>query len=734
MSAVTERPKRTTAGMRQRNLKGEALEEDEAFWKEEHWHEDDGSDAYVDESERDDSEPYFDDSEHEDEHEDDGLSGVEELEKRNGASVSSSSPVPTRKPSSWFIVRSWNDFFHTRCSSATCKLGGAMRIAYAFIFLCDRLLWTLDLDFLLSPSQGLIPFEVGQHRVWKGHQLSILSFAPDSGTFLWTVHIMSIVHGVLLLLGIAPRVQVAAIFIILVSFQNSNTLCYDGQDGMFRIWASLFLYLPLHRFSLWTFIKKKKKNPTATKRPVDDKDTDSWPMWPFRLFQLNMVFIYTGAGWGKLFGGFNWISGNALWRVSHMNDFYGGAFNPEFIFNVLGPLKILCWSSLLVENLCWITIWPKATRIPTLMVVVGLHVGIDLAMNMHCFEWLAILGWMSFLASPASSGNETVLVKDAMSEGRNQSDKRPKKKVDWYRLLTNILLVSLLSFNWASTNAAQYLDAVTPNPFKPVLAAYNQAASWLRENCDPVAFRIGIQQGSWDMFSGMVDTRHKAFSIKTTLTDGGVIENSSPDWSEMAWWEKKRYMRPMDYIEYLSDKENVEAHKTICRVFAMEYDNVATVELSFVWREAPEAPPDDLGWWDYPARQPLAGYYEDSYYTLNVDADLHEQCGTWASANECLRNPKFMWTDCVKSCAAQGLHHPELLKVGDQLLIALDATEAVPTCAAVVKRSDRMGMYRVAVDDSRCKDLEKDWVSLFANNFHLVNKGDAAMDEVEKEL
>lgn len=31
------------------------------------------------------------------------------------------------------------------------------------------------------------------------------------------------------------------------------------------------------------------------------------------------------------------------------------------------------------------------------------HVGIDLAMNMHCFEWLTLIGWTSFLAQPDPS-------------------------------------------------------------------------------------------------------------------------------------------------------------------------------------------------------------------------------------------------------------------------------------------------------------------------------------------
>jgi hypothetical protein len=506
------------------------------------------------------------------------------------------------------------------------------------------------------------------------------------------------------------------------SFQNSNNLCFDGQDAMFITWASLFFYFPLHRYSIWDLWKKKSS--------ISTKDTDSWPMWPFRLFQLQMCFVYTGASWGKLFEDNNWTSGNALWRVSHMDDFYGGPFNPEFLFNVLGPLKLLCWASLTIESTCWILIWPKATRIPMLVAIVGLHVGIDLAMNMHCFEWLAILGWMSFLATPG--------VPDAtLPEADKQNTTAQPKKRRVYRWFGNLLLATYLVYSWASTNAGNYLEKAAPPVLKPILKGYNDAAIYIRELGDPIAIRMGLGQGPWDMFSGLVDTRHKAFVINVTLTDGEVIESSSPEWGAMTWWQKKRYMRPMDYNEYLSEKSNAHAHKAICRAFAREYDNVATVELSFAWRDAPDVPPADLGWWDYPARRPIEGYYLENYYKLNVNANLHESCDLWADQGECLGNPGYMWDGCAKSCLARHYEHPDTIKVGDRLSIPIDTGAYFIPCTVVVERTNHSGRCKVKVEDGRCKVLEDEWVDLYQANvkFSIIKPKVASVNEEdEKEL
>lgn len=85
-------------------------------------------------------------------------------------------------------------------------------------------------------------------------------------------------------------------------------------------------------------------------------------------------------------------------KVVQTTDLYGGIFNPDIVFNRMGPLMVMTYLSLLIEcaGLVMAWIWPLST----VVAMYGLHLGIEVSMNMHCLEWLCMLGWLSFLVQP----------------------------------------------------------------------------------------------------------------------------------------------------------------------------------------------------------------------------------------------------------------------------------------------------------------------------------------------
>jgi hypothetical protein len=376
-------------------------------------------------------------------------------------------------------------------------LGALIRIGFAFLYLVDRLLWTLDIDWLLSPSNGVVSYYIGRQSGGMKTTMmhTIFSLAPDSDLLFWTMHCLGILHGVLLLLGIAPRLQTLAILVNLVSFQHLCSLVIDGQDDMFRIWAFYMLFLPLDHYTIYDLFPKTGRRDVSR----------SWPMWPFRLFQIQITLIYTGAAFGKLFYGPHWRSGTTLWRLIHTNDFYGGIFNPDFFFNRLGPLKIITWSSLILENLCWILIWPLTTRWTILVIMVAFHISLDLAMNMHCFEWLTILGWLTFLALPAHvppSGPRRGATSNGSSHGKREEG-------PIINHLVNLFLLWILLSVWAQSNAVVHLEETFP-----FVAHYNDLAYRINEYTGPVLYHLGIWQTVWDMFKG----EQRVYSVDRSST------------------------------------------------------------------------------------------------------------------------------------------------------------------------------------------------------------------------
>ena len=205
-------------------------------------------------------------------------------------------------------ITSCDDFFHARTGKQGCLLGGCMRIAYALLFLFDRVILGLDLDEYFSPTHGKLPLSAGRddRAGWTPYNWTLFELYPESDTFLWLVYCVGLVQGLLLLAGIAPRLQLIGIMINLISFHNHNSLFWDQQDVTFRTWCFLLLFLPIHNVTVYDWKSKNLKEV-------------SWPMWPFRLWQIEMVFIYLGASLGKLDGP-AWTEGLAMYRISHTTD------------------------------------------------------------------------------------------------------------------------------------------------------------------------------------------------------------------------------------------------------------------------------------------------------------------------------------------------------------------------------------------------------------------------------
>lgn len=192
------------------------------------------------------------------------------------------------------IDTAWAKFFHGRLGLDGCRLAGWLRIAFALLFVLDRLLLTLDLNTLLHPQDGLVPYWLGR-QTGEPNMYSIFSLAPESATFLWTVHWIGILQGILLLLGIAPRFQLLGVYLNLVSFQHHNQVIWDGEDMMFKAFCMNFLFMPLHYTTIYDRFGRINLSP-------HDGTEMSWPMWPIRLFQMEIMFIYIGASLGKLDG------------------------------------------------------------------------------------------------------------------------------------------------------------------------------------------------------------------------------------------------------------------------------------------------------------------------------------------------------------------------------------------------------------------------------------------------
>jgi uncharacterized membrane protein YphA (DoxX/SURF4 family) len=587
-----------------------------------------------------------------------------------------------------------NDFFHARAGPEACVLGGWMRIGYALLFIYDRIIIGLDFEWFFS-GNGVISFEALDRDM---HQLSIFQLAPNSEELLWAMHYIGLLHGILLLLGIAPRFQVVCLFVNLVSFHHHNSVLYDAQDVMMRIWAILFCFMPLHRLTIYELFQNREETKQRYKN-------DAWPMWPFRLWQIQMCFIYPGAGLAKLVGQ-PWRDGTALYLVMHTDDFYGGVFNPDIIFNRLGSLKFLTWSSLLLENICWMSIWPQATRMPTLVSVILFHVGIELSMDMHTFQWNTILGWLVFLVKPLKK-----------TESNNTT--QPNKKIG--RFLLNVFLGAWLTVYFINTFPMYLVRDLAPPALQPIVQPLDELHSEMHDRIYPFLAMTGTWQYVWSMFGGVPNHRNSRFEATISFRDGSPpVTWSSPDWKSMPWWLKKRHHRQMDFYDLVQHTEGIGYYEAFCQHLALKYGpNVNRVTLSLHQEIAPE-PPADLGLWD-PAKQEMWTVFEH-VYTFHLDCDV------WAAEGECQEDPVFMKRFCERSCQQVAIVDPKEVTIGSRLSVYFENEDDFDQ-VTVAGVEDNFEEFFLHYDDGS----ESEWIDLREHDFLLLRSSEAVEDASKHE-
>jgi hypothetical protein len=225
----------------------------------------------------------------------------------------------------------WDDFFHSRTKVRSTNAGtafvlcGRLRIAYALLLLFDRYILSYDFHYFyltsMMPCQQYYRTSTALPISHYSPLCTIAAMVPPTQIpyVYYTFFYVGILNAVLLLLGITPKLQLLLLHINMISFQNHSALIWDGEDSMFKIWNFLFLFLPLHHVTIYDRFRHLFYYQKSTNMESVVSRTETWPMWPFRLWQIEICCIYMGAGYTKLSTDV-WYSGNALYRVRSVSS------------------------------------------------------------------------------------------------------------------------------------------------------------------------------------------------------------------------------------------------------------------------------------------------------------------------------------------------------------------------------------------------------------------------------
>lgn len=261
-----------------------------------------------------------------------------------------------------------------------------MRIAYAALMTINLLVLAPDLGLWFGES-SLVPIEAGE-RLVDDHSLSLFRWLPEGNSWVLVAYGLLFAHTVLFGLGWLPRVQALGILVWYTTFNHRLIWLWDGEDTLFRLLAFLFILCPLGRH--WSIDRTLR---ISRGDPVDDGPRVAWGL---TLIQIQMTLIYVSTAWEKLDGG-EWIDGTALYYVSRLDDVFGRFPVVDAAFEHSWSIRLLTWTVLATEVVLPVALWLRETRRSAVVVGVLLHLGIDYVMVLFLFQWLMIVGLLSFV-------------------------------------------------------------------------------------------------------------------------------------------------------------------------------------------------------------------------------------------------------------------------------------------------------------------------------------------------
>jgi hypothetical protein len=219
-------------------------------------------------------------------------------------------------------------------------------------------------------------------------------------------------------IGFKTRLATIGLFVFASSLIQRNSYTVNGEElvtrmllfyGCFSPWGSR---LCLDRFlQLW-------------KHPAHSEPIEHPLVWSWRLMQINFLLIYAISLPYKFAQDFDWVTGDALHWTIASDMWWSRGWLSELTLGFNGILrKAMTWGTVAAEGLFPLLVCFRATRVPIVLVIIGLHLGIAFCIpGVTLFTLSMVAGAAMFLppnvfASLASSPVRCQLVGRA-ADGR----------------------------------------------------------------------------------------------------------------------------------------------------------------------------------------------------------------------------------------------------------------------------------------------------------------------------
>jgi hypothetical protein len=260
-----------------------------------------------------------------------------------------------------------------------------MRILFGVILMIHWFsLWS-HLEVFWGP-EGLLSLTHSIERT-REYRINLFSYFPADprvGQLFALAHLMAAFGMVF---GFFTRTSIAVAFFTLVTFHNRNYLILNSSDVILRNMVFFLFFTPCGElYSVDNWIRRARG---LMQTPMERAP------WALRLAQLQFCTVYLATVLYKIKGGY-WADGTAIYIATRLDEFVRV---PLAMLNNMMVIKFLTWSTLIVEFALGTLVWVKDVRYWILLAGVGLHIGIEVSMNIPLFEWIMIAGMASMVDS-----------------------------------------------------------------------------------------------------------------------------------------------------------------------------------------------------------------------------------------------------------------------------------------------------------------------------------------------
>ncbi len=269
---------------------------------------------------------------------------------------------------------------------------GAMRIALG-LFVLQMLICSIPNWQKFYGPEGYLPLKAyieSMNGFADAAIASMLAWSADP-LWPWVVFGLGVVSAIALTLGMGTRIATVVLFAVWASLLNRSMTLVNGQDQIVKLLLFFGCFAPLGRSYSWDrWWATKHKQPWSEVAPI----------WPMRLMQISIAFVYLFSAPAKWNDDEMWRNGLAIYYVT-LSDRWFRFPEVDFFHNV--PFSIFAtYSALATEMAFPLLVWFKPLRPWVLTAIAALHFGICILLSESVwhFNVAMLISFLIFVDPP----------------------------------------------------------------------------------------------------------------------------------------------------------------------------------------------------------------------------------------------------------------------------------------------------------------------------------------------